>query len=98
MGIAHLIGGLVMEAVRSHPTDRSALQAQGGAGGQKVFHPLGALVTTMREQAVIAHADAEASREPPKKNSQQQRFPAEKEKCGDGADVKQAQKKCASPI
>src|SRR4029077_13657488 len=65
MGIAILIGKLVMNAMRGHPENRSAFEGEGGANRQEIFHPLVGFVAAMREQPVIAHANAQAARNPP---------------------------------
>ena len=41
----------------------------------------------MGEEAVIAHADAEASGDPPEEDGDEERLPMKHEECGDGADV-----------
>jgi hypothetical protein len=61
MRIAILVGILMMNAMRRHPENRSALQRQRGTDRQKIFDPLRSLIPTMREQAVIRHADAQAA-------------------------------------
>src|SRR5205085_1073957 len=65
---------------------------------QQIFHPFRALVTTMREQAVISHADSQASGKPPEKYGKRQSLPTEEEERGDGADVNQAEEKRDGPI
>jgi hypothetical protein len=47
---------------------------------------------------MVAHANAEASGDPPKNNRQRQRLPGEKEQRGDRADMKCQHKKGCGPI
>src|SRR5947209_17594953 len=78
---------LVMNAVRCHPENRTALKDEGSANCQKIFHPLWGLITAMCKQAVVAHADSQAARNPPEDARGKKRFPCEKKQCGDGAHV-----------
>ena len=59
--VAFLVGVLMMHAVDRDPEDRSAFQGERGADGEKVLHPFGSFVAAMREEAMVAHAYAEAS-------------------------------------
>ena len=58
MRVAVLIRVLVVNAMGRHPEDRPTLKRQGAAGGEEVLQPLGNAVPAMRQQAVVAHADA----------------------------------------
>ena len=66
-----------MDAVRSHPENRTAFESQRGADGQEIFNPLRSFVAAMREQAMVAHADAPAAGHPPQQQRYEQRFPCE---------------------
>ncbi len=88
MGIAFFVRILVMHAMGGDPENRSAFKSERAAGGQEIFHPFWSFVAAMGQQAMIAHSDAEASRNPPQKYGQQQRFPAEHKESNDGTDVK----------
>src|ERR1035438_9445780 len=59
--IAVFVRELVMNAMRGYPENRAAFERQGRAPGEEVLHPLGRFVTAMGEQAMVAHADAEAA-------------------------------------
>src|SRR5579859_6392920 len=98
MRIAFLIGKLMMNAMRSHPENRSAFKRQGRARGQEIFHPLGSLVSAMREQPVVGHADAQASRNPPQKHRNEKGLPGEKEKGSNRPNMKQGHKGCSYPV
>ncbi|HMF62464.1 MAG TPA: hypothetical protein VK608_00115 [Edaphobacter sp.] len=65
MRVTLLIGILVMHAMCGNPEDRTTFQGQRAAHSQKVFHPLGRLVTAMRQQPMVAHTNAETSGDPP---------------------------------
>ena len=98
MRIAFLIGELMMNAVRSHPEDRPAFERQSRASGQEILDPLRSLVAAMREQPVVSHADAQASRNPPQKQSHEKRFPGEEKECGNRPHMKQGHKGCGYPV
>ena len=97
MRITVLVSILVMNAVRRHPKNRPALKRQSCAYRQKVFHPFRSLVPPVREQAVITHANAQASRHPPQKSSNEQCLPGKEER-GDGPDVEGSHKEGCDPV
>ena len=66
--IAFVIGMLMVNAVRRHPEDRSAFEGERAADCEEYIHPFRRLVAAMRQQAVIAHADAERAGDPPEEN------------------------------
>ena len=76
--IAFLVGELMMNAMRRHPENRTAFERERGAHRQEIFHPLGSLVAAMGQQAVIAHADAEAARDPPQEHATNRAFQVKK--------------------
>src|SRR5690349_6582502 len=96
--IAFLVRILMMDAMRGHPGDGTALECQSSADGQKIFHPLGGLVPAVREQAMVAHADAQASRDPPKNDGQSEGLPGEEKQRCDRADVKGQHERGRRPI
>src|SRR5438270_3627617 len=98
MRVAVLIGKLMMNAVSGHPEDRSAFERQRCADGQKIFYPFGRLVAAMGEQAMVAHADPKAARDPPQKSCQEQSFPGKEEQRGDSADVERRHKRAGDPV
>src|SRR5438105_12736078 len=79
--VAFLVGVLVMDAMRRNPKYWPAFKSQRSAHCENVFHPLRSLIAAMRKQTVVAHADAEASGDPPENQRRQQRFPTEHEEC-----------------
>jgi hypothetical protein len=64
--IPFAIGELMMNAVRRHPENRATFERQRGANRQEVFHPFRGLVSAVRQQAVVTHANAETPGNPPK--------------------------------
>ena len=85
--VAFLVGVLMMLAVDGDPEDGSAFEREGGADGEEILHPFGRLVAAMGEESMVAHADAEASGDPPEKHGDEEGLPMEHEERGDGADV-----------
>src|SRR5580700_753318 len=98
MRVAVLIRVLVMNAVRRDPENRTAFERERSADGQKILHPLRRLVPTVREQAMISHADSQAARNPPQEHGNEQSLPCEEEKCRHRAHVKQAHKDRGNPV
>src|SRR6266446_299060 len=98
MRIAILIRILMMNAVRGHPENWSAFESERGADSQKILHPLRRLVAAVREQAMIAHADAQAPRHPPQEHGDEQCLPREEEKRRHSADVKRRHERRRHPI
>src|SRR6266481_881011 len=89
---------LVMHAMRGDPENRSALECERAAGRQEILNPFRRLVAAVREQSMIAHADAETSRDPPEYERYQKRFPTEREECSNGANVKCEHERSCDPI
>jgi len=59
MWIARRIRVRMMNAMSHDPVNGSTFQSKQTAKGQEIFDYFRCLVTTMRQQAVKAHADAE---------------------------------------
>src|SRR3954464_5161461 len=59
MRIALAIRVLVVDAMGGHPEDWTALQGERAAPRQRILTPLVGLVAPVRQQTVIAHADAQ---------------------------------------
>src|SRR5947209_2630561 len=77
----------VMNPVGRDPLDRPALQRQRGADRENILDPLRRLVAAVRQQPVVAHADAEASGHPEDDEGNDQRRPREHEERGHRAYV-----------
>lgn len=89
---------LMMDTMRGDPRDGAAFKGERAADRQEIFHPFRRLVTAMREQAMVAHTNAETARNPPKNDGESKSLPAEEEKRGDGADMKRKHKKGGRPV
>ena len=90
--IAFLIRILVMDSMCCDPEDRPAFECQSGADRQSVFHPFRRLVASVREQSMIAHADAQTNGNPPQQNCEREGLPTEQKQCCDSADMKDGDK------
>src|ERR1700730_2254758 len=67
MGITFFVGILVMHAMRGDPENRSTFQRERATGGQEILNPFWRFIAPMRQQAMVAHSDAKAPRNPPQK-------------------------------
>ena len=76
-----------MDAVDADPEDRAALQGKRAADGKEILQPLGAAEAAMREQTMIANANAERSGDPPQAGGDGNSLPRKMEKGDDGQDV-----------
>src|ERR1700686_1047939 len=98
MRVALFVRILVMDAMRSYPSDRATCERHGSANRHKVFHPSRSLIPAMSKQPVVAHADSHAARQPPQERGDRQGFPAKHEERCDGADMKSEHEKSCSPV
>ena len=98
MRITFLIGILMVHAMRRHPGDRAAFEGQSSANGEEVFHPFRCLVAPMREQPVVAHADAKTPNNPRKQYRQRKRLPSEEKQGYDPTDVECCYEGAGHPI
>src|SRR5664279_1168583 len=77
MRITFLIRKLVMDTMSRDPENRSAFKSESGAPGEKIFDPFRSLVSTVSQETVIAHANAEAAGNPPQEYGDKESFPGE---------------------
>ena len=98
VGVAFVVGVLMMDAVGGYPEDGAALKSEAAAGGEEVLDPLGGFVATVREQAVIGHADTDVDGEEVHDHEDGQVRPGEEEESGDGADVEEAHSDGRDPV
>ena len=96
--IAFVIRMLMMNAMRGDPEDRSALERERAAHRQEVLDPLRRLVAAMRQQAVIAHADAERAGDPPQDDRHGDGAGVDEEERGHGADVERGHGDDRDPV
>jgi hypothetical protein len=88
VGIAFVVGVLMMDAVCGYPEDRATFKREGAAHGDEVLDPLGGFVAAVREQAMIGHADTDVDGEEVGDDEGGEVLPGEEEERGDGSDVK----------
>ena len=86
--VAFLVRVLVMHAVDGDPEDGAAFEGQRAAHGEQILHPLRRFVAAVGQQAVVSHADADASGDPPQHHRDEEGLPGEKEERSDRANVK----------
>ncbi len=98
VGIAFLVGVLMVDAMGGHPEDGSAFKGEAAAGGDEVLQPLGHAIAAVGEQAVIGHADADVDGEEVHDEEGGQVLPGEEEERGDGADVEEAHGDGGDPV
>ena len=96
--IAFAVGVLMMDAVRRHPEDRAAFERQRRAPRQDVLdRPVG-LVAAVRQQPVVAHADAEHAGDDVKDDGGEDRTRVDKEKGRNGTDMEADHRRGGNPV
>jgi hypothetical protein len=98
VGVALVVGVLMMNAMSGYPEDWTALKREAAAHGDEVLDPLGNPVAAMSEQAVIGHADADVDREEIHDEEDGQIFPREEEEGSDRSDVKESHEDGGDPV
>src|SRR5215468_2038156 len=88
----------MMNPMCCNPENRTAFERERRADRQKILHPLVCLVSTMRQEPVIAHANPQTPGEPPQENRYKKCLPCEEEKCRDGAHMKQRHEDRCDPV
>jgi hypothetical protein len=98
MGIAFLVRILVMDTMGRHPRDGSAFKSESAADRQEIFNRARGFVSAMGEQPMVAHADSQASRQPPQEKADGCGLPSEEEKGSDSSNVEQHHEEGGDPI
>jgi hypothetical protein len=98
VGIAFLIGVLMVDAVSGDPEDGSAFEGEATARGDEVFNPLGSFVATVGEQAMVCRADTDIDGEEVHDEEDSQIRPGEEEEGCDGTDVEEAHGDGGDPV
>src|ERR1700675_2234559 len=98
MRIAFFVGVLMMHAMRGDPGNRSAFQGQAAASSKEILHPLWRLVPAMGQQAMVAHADAQAAANPPHNETYDKGLPGEEKHGGKRAQVQTHHDQGDAPI
>ena len=96
--IAGAIGELVVNTMRRHPGDGSAFKRKGATQGKKIFQPLRRPISSMGQQTVIAHADANIDRKEPKHREGDEPFPSEHKERDDGEQMKDDHHRGGLPV
>src|SRR5215470_12554258 len=87
MRIAFYISVLVMNAMRRHPEKWPAFQCQRGADRHEVLNPFIGLESTMGQQPVISHANAQTAGNPPQQHGHKKCLPGKHEQRRNCANV-----------
>ena len=70
-----------MNSMGNGPLDGPAFKGYRAAGYQKILDDLRHAITTMGDEAMKAHADAQAAPDPVEKDRADERAPAPEERC-----------------
>jgi hypothetical protein len=98
VGIAFLIGVLMMDAMGGYPEDGTALEGEAAAHGDEVLDPLGGAVAAVGEQAMVSHANADVDGEEIHDDEGGQVSPGEEEEGSDGSDVEGTHRDGGDPV
>src|SRR5580700_3366117 len=98
MGIALFVRVLMVHAVGGDPGNGAAFDGQRATGSQDVFDEFRSLVAAMREQAVIANADAQAAGNPPHDDGENEGLPGEKEEGAEGSKMQPDHDRGHAPV
>jgi len=98
MRITLAIGFLMVDAVGRDPEDRTAFERQRPAEGEEVLDPLRRLVPPMRQEPVVAHADAQHPAGVIENECGEHRAGIHVEEGRHGADVKPGHGDCGNPV
>src|SRR5688572_32238612 len=98
MRVASAIRMSMMNAMCRDPLNRAAFERQRSTGDQEVFDWFRNPVRTVRDQAVIAHADAKHAGNPIKYDRGDKRRPTPEKESRDRGRVTNDKKNCRSPI
>src|SRR5580698_2152065 len=96
--IAGSVGDLVVHTMCGDPYQRPSFETQRRTYGKGMFQPFWRLVSAMRQQAVIAHADAEVDGNDMQDNQEEKHMPTEEEQRRDCAHVKDEHESEDGPI
>ena len=98
MWIAFLVTQLMMNPMRRDPENRPAFERQCGADTHQVFDPLWRLISAMRQQTVVAHADPDIDCKHIKDRHDRQTLPGEKEERGECTGVEEDNRDHGEPV
>src|ERR1700674_755003 len=89
---------LMMNPVRGHPENRAAFERHRGTNGHDVLKPEGGLISAVCQQAVVAHSNSQACRQPPHGHGHEECLPGEEEQRRHSSDMKHAHEKGGHPV
>jgi len=98
MRVAFLVRVLMMNTMRGYPGNGAAFDGQRAAGGEEVFDQLWRFVAAVREQTMVAHADAEAASDPPHDDGENNCLPGDEENGSEGGRVQGQHEEGDAPI
>src|SRR5262245_32928340 len=98
MRISFLIRKPMVDAVRSDPVGRTTLHGQGAAEGEEILDHFWRSISPMREQPMVAHANAKTASNPVKNHGHYKSLPSEHEKGGQRHKMEQAKDYDDRPI
>lgn len=79
----------MMDAMCSNPGDWPSLERQSATNGKEIFERQRHLIGSMREQSMVAHADAETCPKPVKEHCGSKQTPIEDEHCRKSPEMEQ---------
>src|SRR5688572_14752362 len=95
--ISLLVGMRVMNPVCGDPLNWTTFQGQRAARYQKVFHDPGHVITTVRQQSMKPHTDAQTAGDPVENDCANDCLPAPKEKRCDSSSMACNQENSGAP-
>src|SRR5277367_4809274 len=98
VGVTFAVSKLVMNAVGGYPEDRSPLERQRAADGEKVLQPLRRAVAAMGQQTVVPHPDAHVDGHHPKPEETEEGFPGKHEESNHSEHVESHHKAGGYPV
>jgi hypothetical protein len=98
VGIAILIGLLMMNPVCGHPGNGAALQSERSANGESVVKPYWCLERAMRVKAMVAEANPQTGGGPIEHRRYEKEFPRKEKKTSDRADMEKHHENGRRPI
>jgi hypothetical protein len=87
-----------MHAMDSDPVDRSSLESKRAAGGDQILQPLRSRVSTVSQQAVVAHGYPDILCQNPHNEKDNQCRPSKVKQSSDRAKMEAHDGNCKNPI
>ena len=87
-----------MDAMSGYPGERTGLQSECAACGEKSLQPLWRLESSMRKESMVSEPDPPTAGDPPRKNGGECVLPTEGEDCRDGQQMKDRNEENSIPV